>query len=70
MKIIPNEFPLPLDLHHLHPKDDFANKRAGIATSRIAQGGLGLFALREFEIDDIIGYMFGGVKLTIIVCVL
>jgi hypothetical protein len=59
----PIEYPCPYDLH-LHPKDDFANKRAGIATSEIAQGGLGLFVLRDFDIGEIIGYMFGGVKLT------
>jgi hypothetical protein len=49
---------------HFHPKDTFANKRAGIATSRFAKGGRGIFLLREFEIGEIIGYYFGGVKLT------
>ena len=58
----PTEFPRPPDLH-LHPADKEANKKSGIATSRISQGGLGLFALQEREIGDIVGLMFGGVKL-------
>jgi hypothetical protein len=60
---IPTEFPCPTDLH-FHPTDQFANRRAGIATSRIADGGLGLFVTREHDIGDIIGHFFGGVKLT------
>ena len=60
---LPTDFICPPDLH-LHPTDTFANKRAGIATSRIASGGLGLFGLRELEIDEIIGHYYGGVKIT------
>ena len=59
----PTEFTKPHDLHY-HPTDTFANRRAGIATSRIAEGGRGLFVTRDFEPKEIIGYMFGGVKLT------
>ncbi len=54
----PTEFPCPIDLHY-HPSDKFANRRTGIATSRIAEGGSGLFATSEFEPGDIIGYLFG-----------
>jgi hypothetical protein len=59
----PTEFTKPHDLHY-HPTDTFANRRAGIATSKIAEGGRGLFVTRDFEPKEIIGYMFGGVKLT------
>jgi hypothetical protein len=59
----PIEFPRPSDLH-FHPTDTYANQRSGIATSRIAQGGLGLFAVQECECEEIVGFMFGGLPLT------
>ena len=60
---IPTEFDRPTDLQ-FHPTDAYANNRAGIATSRIASGGRGLFALREFDIGEDIAHFFGGVKIT------